>query len=218
MWDIHSEILVTPLQLSQNVLRQFQVHSETLVKPLQLSQNVLRQFQVTRCAVLALSRIELLRQRQKTKISKLIPLSRILVTNWPSNKSSFYKANYLPIHFTAATKSIWTERGRFVLVLVRFFSWQVETGSGIGTKRQEGITWTYPQGCHAVYIGYDELIDPSHKSQNASDKYPTMHHFVIEICTHVHISVTKWGIVGQGLVHCGIWGIGSIKFITYTEG
>ena len=34
-------------------------------------------------------------------------------------------------------------------------------------------------------------IDPSHKS----DKYRTMHRFVTEMCTHVHISVTEWCIV-----------------------
>ena len=39
-------------------------------------------------------------------------------------------------------------------------------------------------------------IDPSHKSHNASDKYPMMYHYVTEMCTHVHISVTKWCIVG----------------------
>ena len=39
-------------------------------------------------------------------------------------------------------------------------------------------------------------IDPSHKSHNASDKYPTMQHFVTEMCTHVHISVTKCCIMG----------------------
>ena len=41
-------------------------------------------------------------------------------------------------------------------------------------------------------------IDTSHKSQNASDKYPTMHHFITEMCTHVHISVIKCCIVGYG--------------------
>ena len=30
------------------------------------------------------------------------------------------------------------------------------------------------------------------------DRYPTMHHFVTEMCTSVHISVTKWCIVGYG--------------------
>ena len=51
-------------------------------------------------------------------------------------------------------------------------------------------------------------IDPSHKSLDVSDKYPTMHHFVTEICIHVYISVTRWCIVGYGLVHCGIFEIG----------
>ena len=42
-------------------------------------------------------------------------------------------------------------------------------------------------------------IDTSHKSHNALDKHPTMHHFVTERCTqHVHISVTKWYSVRYG--------------------
>ena len=41
-------------------------------------------------------------------------------------------------------------------------------------------------------------IDPSHKSHNASDEYPMMHHFVTEMCIHMHISATKWCIVGYG--------------------
>ena len=41
-------------------------------------------------------------------------------------------------------------------------------------------------------------IEPSHKSHNASDEYPKMHHFLAEMCTHMHISVTKWCIVGYG--------------------
>ena len=39
-------------------------------------------------------------------------------------------------------------------------------------------------------------IDPSHKSHNALEKYPTMHHFETEMCTHTPISFTKWYIVG----------------------
>ena len=39
-------------------------------------------------------------------------------------------------------------------------------------------------------------IDLLHKSHNASVSYPTMHHLVTEMCTYVHISVTKWCIVG----------------------
>ena len=45
---------------------------------------------------------------------------------------------------------------------------------------------------------YPWVIDPSHKSHIASDKYSIMHHFVTEMCTHVHISVTKCCIVGYG--------------------
>ena len=37
-------------------------------------------------------------------------------------------------------------------------------------------------------------IDPPNNSHNALDKYSTMHHFV----TEMHISVTKWCIVGYG--------------------
>ena len=58
-------------------------------------------------------------------------------------------------------------------------------------------------------------IDPSHKSHNALNKYPIMHYFVTEMCTHVYISVTKWCIVGYGngalwicatcLLACVLW-------------
>ena len=41
------------------------------------------------------------------------------------------------------------------------------------------------------------LIDLLHKSLNSP--YPTMHYFVTEICICVHISVTKWCIVGYVL-------------------
>ena len=40
------------------------------------------------------------------------------------------------------------------------------------------------------------VIDPYRKSRNALDRCPTMHHFLTEMCTQVHISVTKWCIVG----------------------
>ena len=45
-------------------------------------------------------------------------------------------------------------------------------------------------------LGYVAAINPSHKYPKATGKYPTMHHFVTEMCTCVHISVTKWCIVG----------------------
>ena len=39
-------------------------------------------------------------------------------------------------------------------------------------------------------------VDLLHKYQNATAIYPSMHHFVKGICTCVHISITKWCIVG----------------------
>ena len=49
--------------------------------------------------------------------------------------------------------------------------------------------------CYEVLEGKQHL---SHKSHNASNKYHTMHPFATEMCTHVHISVTKWCIMGYG--------------------
>ena len=47
-----------------------------------------------------------------------------------------------------------------------------------------------------VVVMIQSLIDLIHESHNAPDPCPTMHHFVTEIFTCVHISVTKWCIVG----------------------
>ena len=54
-------------------------------------------------------------------------------------------------------------------------------------------------------------IDLLHKSHNTSVPYPTMHHFVTEMCTCVHISVTKWCIVGY--LYDALWDLwnGSIE-------
>ena len=63
-------------------------------------------------------------------------------------------------------------------------------------------TWkqSYHKGKRPPYLNKESSrqIDPSRKSHNASDIYPTVHHFVTEMCTHVHISVTNWCIVGYG--------------------
>ena len=48
------------------------------------------------------------------------------------------------------------------------------------------------------------LIDQSHKFHNALDEYTTMHHFLPEVFTHVHISVKNGALWNMGLVHCGI--------------
>ena len=59
--------------------------------------------------------------------------------------------------------------------------------------------------CH---IATNHTIDLLCKSQNAPVPYPTMHHFVTEMCTCLHISVTKWCIVRYCLMHCGICNMG----------
>ena len=42
----------------------------------------------------------------------------------------------------------------------------------------------------------NDQIDLAHKSHHAPVLYPTMSHFVTEMCTHVSISVAEWCIVG----------------------
>ena len=39
--------------------------------------------------------------------------------------------------------------------------------------------------------------EPSHNSHKTLDNYPTMHHFVTEMCTRAHFCYI--------MVHCGIW-------------
>ena len=51
------------------------------------------------------------------------------------------------------------------------------------------------------YCAYSDILVYCHhkllaKSHEAPVPYLTMHHLVTEMCTCVHISVTKWGIVG----------------------
>ena len=49
---------------------------------------------------------------------------------------------------------------------------------------------------YMLFAAVNTPIDLSHKSQNASVPYPTMQHFITEMCTCVHISVIKWCMVG----------------------
>ena len=51
-------------------------------------------------------------------------------------------------------------------------------------------------------LPFVNIIDPSHKSHNASDKYPTMHYFVTEMCTCVH-----------KVLHCGKWDRCIVRFV-----
>ena len=52
--------------------------------------------------------------------------------------------------------------------------------------------WYVIKNCMSIAV----QIDLSHKSHSALEKYFTMHHFVKEMCTNVHITVTVWHIVG----------------------
>ena len=49
--------------------------------------------------------------------------------------------------------------------------------------------------CRRCKMQGKETINQSHKSYNVSDQHPTMHHFVTEFYTYVHISVINCRIV-----------------------
>ena len=56
-------------------------------------------------------------------------------------------------------------------------------------------------------------MDPSYKPHIALDTYSTMQHFVTEMCTYVHISVTKRCIVGVGYLSNALWTLHSRSYI-----
>ena len=56
--------------------------------------------------------------------------------------------------------------------------------------------------------------DVSYKSHNALDKYPIMHHFVIEMCTFLLQNCALWD---MGLEHCGICATGLSPGIHFKE-
>ena len=68
----------------------------------------------------------------------------------------------------------------------------------------------------AVLSLAESLVTVSDHSSNTATnrsisqciKYPIMHHFVTEICTHMHISVKK-------KVHCGIWDWYIVVFVRW---
>ena len=53
--------------------------------------------------------------------------------------------------------------------------------------------------------------DPSHKSYDSLVKYLTMHHFITEMCIHVHIYATKWCIVGNGI--SALWDVTCVQYV-----
>ena len=70
----------------------------------------------------------------------------------------------------------------------------------ITANRKEFVIWWLLMVWYTWHhaIGYLNIvqIDPPHKSHDTPVPYPTLHHVVTEMCTCVHISVTKWCIVG----------------------
>ena len=70
--------------------------------------------------------------------------------------------------------------------------------STICKQRDVFLTHSMSGPCAAAgNIIFIHLWDPSHKSHNASDKCPTIHHFVTEMCIHIHFCYK--------MVHHGIW-------------
>ena len=55
-----------------------------------------------------------------------------------------------------------------------------------------------------IFVQQTHLTNPT----NAPVAYHPMHHFVTEMCTHVHISVKSGALWNMGLVHCVIYAIG----------
>ena len=74
------------------------------------------------------------------------------------------------------------------------------------------LQWRWGK-CMINPVGYNrlELIDLSHKSDKISVSSSTMHHFVTERCTNVHISVTKSTLCDIYLVHCEIHDMDLLK-------
>ena len=64
------------------------------------------------------------------------------------------------------------------------------------------VTGSWSQVCLLIFL--------IHKSHNAPDRYRTMHQFVMAMCTCVHISVTKWSIVGYVYVE---WILGFVRWV-----
>ena len=97
------------------------------------------------------------------------------------------------------------------------FFWQSQMPCSSSTKNSlsyptaESISWSIPssreQRCTERCQLTVRSLDLLHKSHNAPVPYPTMHRFVAEMCTCVHISVTKWCIVRYVLCIVGfeIW-------------
>ena len=67
-----------------------------------------------------------------------------------------------------------------------------------------------PMSCQKGTGRVPSSIDPSHKSCNASDQYPTMHYFVTEMYTFLLQNSALWDI---SLMHCGISELGQYTWV-----
>ena len=99
----------------------------------------------------------------------------------------------------------WTGRGWVLLrsMLEIFSKMQTKYGPEL---THEGRMYFVSLKCH---LCSKYAIDPSHKSHNASDKYPTMHHIVTEMCTRAHFCYK--------MVHCGIWDCWIVGFVILVQ-
>ena len=94
----------------------------------------------------------------------------------------------------------------FSLVASSKVPWGAGHHDNRSCRFQQHFSWHNPQMLisHMTVKPHESPFDitraPFHKSHNASDKYPTMHHVVTEMCTHVHISVTTCCIMGYTTV------------------
>ena len=76
------------------------------------------------------------------------------------------------------------------------------TGINSMKLKQNGHHFLFPRVCQIrSHHNFKEWLGVMttyliHKSHNTPVLHPTMHHFITEMCTLVHISVTKWCIVG----------------------
>ena len=95
-------------------------------------------------------------------------------------------ANFNKILIRIQHQNLFTICQKYFLIFLR--KWSL---SGIF------MSWSRIPACQIFWAWtWHGSIDPSHKSHDALVPYPIMQHFVAEMCTRVHISVTKCCIVG----------------------
>ena len=71
-------------------------------------------------------------------------------------------------------------------------------GWGVGERDDGG-------GIHCCFLWSMQINICDYEFHNALDRYPTMHHFATEMCTHKHNSFTEWCIVAYGTGT--LWGL-----------